>query len=48
MHGGALKGGGQVHHQVIALFDAGDGRRIGDAVVPAQLSELGGVDAPPK
>lgn len=48
LHGGALKGGGQVHHLVIALYDTASGRRIEDAVVRAQLSETGIVDAPPK
>ncbi len=48
MHGVVPKDGGQVHHLVIALFNAADGRRIDDAVVRAQLSEIGIADAPPK
>jgi len=47
MHGVVPKDGGQNHHLVIALF-ARDGTRIADAVVRAQLSESGIVDAPPK
>lgn len=47
MHGGLPGGGGQVHHLVVALFDA-EGRRIENAVLRAQLSESGIVDAPPK
>ncbi len=47
MHGSVPKDGGQVHHLVVALFNA-DGKRIEDAVVRAQLSETGIVDAPPK
>ncbi|HUG24496.1 hypothetical protein [Piscinibacter sp.] len=48
MHGIVPKNGGQVHHLVVALFDAVDGRRIADAVVRAQLSEVGIVDSAPK
>ena len=48
LHGGAPKGSGQVHHLVVALYDTASGRRIEDAVVRAQLSETGIVDAPPK
>lgn len=48
MHRVVPKDGGQLHHLVVALFDAKDGRRIGDAVVRAQLSEAGIVDAAPK
>ena len=48
LHGGPPKGGGQVHHLVIALFDSATGRRIENAVVRAQLSETGVVDAPAK
>jgi hypothetical protein len=48
MHGVVPKNGGQVHHLVVALFDAADGRRIADAAVRAQLSEVGIVDAAPK
>jgi hypothetical protein len=47
MHGVVPKDGGQVHHLVVALFDV-DGKRIGDALVRAQLHEVGIVDAPPK
>ena len=47
MHGALPKDGGQVHHLVVALFNA-DGKRIEDAVVRAQLSESGVVDAAPK
>ncbi|MDO8777218.1 MAG: hypothetical protein Q7K57_52610 [Burkholderiaceae bacterium] len=47
MHGIVPNDGGQVHHLVVALFNA-DGKRIEDAVVRAQLSESGIVDAPPK
>ena len=47
MHGVVPSDGGQVHHLVVALFNA-DGKRIEDAVVRAQLSESGIVDAPPK
>lgn len=47
MHGAIPKDGGQNHHLVIALFRR-DGTRIADAVVRAQLSEVGIVDAPPK
>jgi hypothetical protein len=48
LHGGPPKGGGQVHHFVVALYDSASGRRIEDAVVRAQLSETGIVDEPPK
>ena len=48
LHGGPPRGGGQVHHLVVALFDTASGRRIEDAAVRAQLSESGIVDAPPK
>jgi hypothetical protein len=44
LHGGPPKGGGQVHHLVVALYDSASGRRIEDAVVRAQLSETGIVD----
>jgi len=47
MHGAVPRGGGQNHHLVIALFDA-DGKRIVDAVVQAQLHEIGIIDAPRK
>ena len=47
MHGVVPKDGGQVHHLVVALFNS-KGTRIEDAVVRAQLSETGIVDAPPK
>lgn len=43
LHGGPPKGGGQVQHLVVALYDSTSGRRIEDAVV-AQLSETGIVD----
>jgi hypothetical protein len=48
LHGGPPKGGGQVHHLVVALYDSATGRRIEDAVVRAQLSETGIVDEPTK
>lgn len=48
LHGGGPKGGGQVHHLVVALFDSTSGSRIESAVVRAQLSETGVVDPPPK
>lgn len=47
MHGVVPKDGGQSHHLVIALFTA-DGKRIEDAVVRAQLHEVGIVDSTPK
>lgn len=47
MHGAIPKDGGQNHHLVIALFRR-DGSRIADAVVRAQLSEVGIVDSAPK
>lgn len=48
LHGGAPKSGGQVHHLVVALFDSASGRRIVDAVVRAQLSEVGIAESPPR
>ena len=48
LHGGRPRGGGQVHHLVVALFESTSGRRIENAVVRAQLSEIGLVDAPAK
>ena len=48
LHGGGPKGGGQVHHLVVALFDSATGSRIENAVVRAQLIETGVVDAPAK
>lgn len=48
LHGGPPRGGGQVHHLVVALFDSASGRRIDDAVVRAQISETGIVDELPK
>jgi hypothetical protein len=48
LHGGPPKGGGQVHHLVVALFDTATGRRIDDAVVRAQLSEVGIADEAPR
>ena len=47
MHDVVPKDGGQIHHLVVALFNS-KGARIEDAVVRAQLSETGIVDAPPK
>lgn len=47
MHGVVPADGGQVHHLVVALFNA-DGKRIENAVVRAQLSESGIMDEPPK
>lgn len=46
LHGGRPPGGGRINHLVVALFDAGTGARIENAVVRAQLSEPGIVDAP--
>jgi hypothetical protein len=48
LHGGSPKGGGQIHHLVVALYDSASGRRIEDAVVRAQISEAGIVDEPAK
>jgi hypothetical protein len=48
LHGGAPQDGGQVHHLVVALFDAASSQRLEGAVVRARLSENGIVDAPPK
>lgn len=48
LHGGPQAGGGKVNHLVLALFDARTGRRIDDAVIRAQLTEPGIVDAPPR
>jgi hypothetical protein len=48
LHGGPPKGGGQVHHLVVALFDTATGRRIDDAIVRARLGEIGIADAAPK
>ena len=48
LHGGLPKGGGQVHHLVVALYHSASGRHIEDAVVRAQLSETGVVDEPAK
>ncbi len=48
LHGGPPSTGGQLHHLVVALFDSSTGKRIGDAVVRAQLSESGIIDEPPK
>lgn len=47
MHGVVPKDGGQNHHLVIALFTV-DGKRIEDAIVRAQLHEVGLVDSTPK
>lgn len=46
LHGGPPAG--KVHHLVVALFDAKTGQRIENAVVQAQLSETGVVDAAPR
>ena len=48
LHGGPPKGGGQVHHLVVTLYDSASGRRIENAIVRAQLSETGIVDGPAK
>lgn len=48
LHGGVPQDGGQVHHLVVALFDSKTGTRIDSAVVRAQLSETGVIDAPAK
>jgi hypothetical protein len=47
MHGAIPPGGGQLQHLVVALFNP-DGSRIDNAVVRAQVSEIGIVDSPPK
>lgn len=47
MHGVLPADGGQNHHLVVAIFD-GQGRRIEQAVVRAQLHEVGIADATPK
>lgn len=47
MHGIAPKGGDRLEHLVVALF-RGDGTRISEAQVRAQLTEVGVVAAPPK
>lgn len=46
-HGAAESGGGKRHHLVVALFRT-DGTRIENAVVRAQLKEVGINDSPPK
>jgi hypothetical protein len=46
LHGVPPKG--QAHHLVVALYDSASGRRIEDAVVRAQLREVGVVDGPAK
>ena len=48
LHGGRPAGGGKINHLVVALFGAGSGRRLDDAVIRAQLSESGVVDGAPK
>jgi len=48
LHGGPPKGGGQVHHLVVALVETASGKRIDDAVVRAQLSERGFPETPAK
>ncbi|MGX6570485.1 hypothetical protein [Cupriavidus necator] len=47
MHGAIPSGGGQLQHLVVALFNP-DGSRIDNAVIRAQVSEIGIVDSPPK
>ena len=48
MHGVVPADGGQNHHLVAALFRKADGARIADAVVRAQLHEVGVADGAPK
>lgn len=48
MHGVVPDDGGQNHHLVAALFRKVDGARIADAVVRAQLHEVGLADGAPK
>lgn len=48
MHGVVPADGGQNHHLVVALFRKADGARITDAVVRAQLHEVGLADGAPK
>lgn len=48
LHGGTPPGGGRVHHLVLALFDKRTGQRVEDAVIRAQLTQPGIVDAPPR
>ena len=48
MHGVVPADGGQNHHLVVALFRKADGSRIADAVLRAQLHEVGLADAAPK
>ena len=48
MHGVVPADGGQNHHLVAALFRKADGARIADAVVRAQLHEVGLADGAPK
>ena len=47
MHGVVPKDGGQIHHLVVTLFNS-KGAHTEEAVVRAQLSGTGIVDAPPK
>lgn len=47
LHGKRPGGGGRLSHLVVALFDAGSGARIDDAVVRDQLSEPGIAEGPP-
>ncbi|WP_434032691.1 hypothetical protein [Cupriavidus sp. a3] len=47
MHGAIPPGGGQLQHLVVALFNP-DGSRIDNAIIRAQVSEIGIVDSPPK
>ena len=48
MHGVVPADGAQNHHLVAALFRKADGARIADAVVRAQLHEVGVADGAPK
>ena len=48
MHGVVPADGGQNHHLVVALFRKADGSRITDAVLRAQLHEVGLADGAPK
>ena len=48
MHGVVPADGGQNHHLVVALFRKADGSRITDAVLRAQLHEVGLADGEPK
>lgn len=48
LHGGPPSGDGRLHHLVVALFDAKTGERLDNAVVRAQLREIGVVEETPK